>query len=681
MARVWTGTGSGTGAAGTETAGAGAVPAGAPATRPSQLRWYAARLGAMSPREVAWRVQEGAAAGVRERRAQRRRPVGALGWGGAEWAAQIIELAAGSAVAVERDAERIASGWLDLWGTPVLTHPTRPRWRTHPFASAIWPRGSWRGWELDPKPIWEIHRHQHLVPLAAGAALADRPDWGRTAAVHVLDWIARNEKGSHPGWSSAYETAHRLVSWAFAVPLLGAQLGREERARVDESFAVQARFVASRPSRFSSANNHRLAELTGLLAAALVEGDDGAWRRAWRELEDEAGRQTFGDGGSREQAAGYFLYVLEMLTVCCLLARGRGEDAGGVGERVRAMLGWLDAVAGDDGEPPAFGDDAEDRMLRLDYFEPRSAVAIAQRARDAVDGRSSRFRVLQRPGDGASHVLRESGLAVFRAHVPGLDPGADTARAVVDVGELGYGRLAAHGHADALSLLLDVGGVTLLRDSGTGSYVRAEGREEYRRTHAHNTVTVDGASQAQALGPHLWGRRFKVTVESASTSPAADHVRASHDGFRALPARALHTRSVTFLKPDLIVVLDRVRARRSCDCTLRWHLEPGDTPASLGGGLGAMSVASLPAAAATGARARLSRRYASQGEAPVWTWTARGRDVVLATAIALGPRGTVAPPRLLLAHDDGVTVARVQSPRDALVVERWTGESDPLGAR
>jgi len=46
-----------------------------------------------------------------------------------------------------------------------------------------------------------------------------------------------------------------------------------------------------------------------------------------------------------------------------------------------------------------------------------------------------------------SVVLPESGLAVFRDD--------SKARAVVDVGELGFGRLAAHGHPDALSLLLD----------------------------------------------------------------------------------------------------------------------------------------------------------------------------------------------------------------------------------
>ena len=622
----------------------------------------------MSAPELAWRLNTGLGSGLRERRA--RRGSHPFTWGGAMWASSLLDVATASAAEFEVAAERIASGGIELWGTPVLIPPTQPNWRRHPFVAEIWPRGSWRKWARDPKPVWELHRHQHLVPLAMGAALAGRADWARTGVLQLLAWVERCPRGTHPGWSSAYEVANRLVSWTWALPLLADQATSAELARLEESFAAQARFVAARPSRYSSANNHRLAELTGLLAATLVQDDPPGWRKAWRQLEIETARQTYSDGGSREQAAGYFLYVLEILTAASQMARGCAQPLGAIDERLRSMLEWLEHVAGEDGEPPPLGDDAEDRMLRLDYFQARSAPAIAGRARSVLDDRPLFSGAFRRESRQASRILRESGLAVIRGEVDG-----EGVRVVFDIGELGFGRLAAHGHADALSVLIDVGGVSLLRDSGTGSYARAEGRDEFRVTAAHNTVVVDGASQARALGPHLWGQRYRVDCESSAMTPTIDYVRASHDGYRALPAGAHHTRSVVYLKPDIVVVLDRVRSRQECDCLLSWHLAPGDTPSSLGGGRGALAVAAVPAAAGTAAGARFSRRYASQCTAPVWRWPARGQDVVMATVVALGAAGSVVPPRMQLTHDGATTVVRVDLPRPALVVERWHGES------
>ena len=52
-----------------------------------------------------------------------------------------------------------------------------------------------------------------------------------------------------------------------------------------------------------------------------------------------------------------------------------------------------------------------------------------------------------------------------------------------------------HGHADALSLVLNVGGTEILKDPGTCVYNGSpEWRDFFRSTHAHNTIVVDDAS-------------------------------------------------------------------------------------------------------------------------------------------------------------------------------------------
>lgn len=568
----------------------------------------------MSPAEVAWR----AGAGVRARILDVRGGAEPLPrWTDERWLGLLLQLTESRRDPLVADAARIAGGELALWGRRVDVDPRRPEWHADPLGGESWGGGSWRASGRDPKPVWELHRQQHLFPLAAGAALAGRGDWAELCIAQALDWSGRNPPRTGIAWVSAYEAAHRLVSWAFAIPLVADVASPAQLAGLSATFAEHRRFVAARPSRYSSANNHRLAELAGLLAASLLTPDTPGWDPLWAELEHEAARQTYADGGSCEQAAGYFLYALEILWVAGLLARGAGRDLEGLAERLRAMLEWLAAVADGDGEPPPLGDDAEDRFLRPDYFEPRRAAALAGRVETLLDGSPAFDGPVPAPST-PSVLLRESGLALLRA---------GEIRVVFDVGELGLGALAAHGHADALAVLADGPHGVLVRDSGTGSYAEALGRNDHRSTAFHNTVVVDGESQAEALGPHLWGRRFAVRVEAAAIGGDWDYVRASHDGYLSRPAGALHTRSLLLVGPGLLVVLDRIRARRPCRADLVW--QPG--PAAPDG----PAVVSDPPVRGERLRGRFSPRYTREEDAVRLVWPARGTDIVFASALSL----------------------------------------------
>src|SRR5690606_1299896 len=69
----------------------------------------------------------------------------------------------------------------------------------------------------------------------------------------------------------------------------------------------------------------------------------------------------------------------------------------------------------------------------------------------------------------------------------------DEVRAVFDAGPLGFLSIAAHGHADCLSMTLSVSGREQLVDPGTYVYhAEPEWRDYFRGTAAHNTVRVDG---------------------------------------------------------------------------------------------------------------------------------------------------------------------------------------------
>ena len=81
----------------------------------------------------------------------------------------------------------------------------------------------------------------------------------------------------------------------------------------------------------------------------------------------------------------------------------------------------------------------------------------------------------------------------------------DEVRLLVDAGPLGYLSIAAHGHADALSFVLNVGDREILVDPGTYAYhTDPAWRRYFRSTRAHNTVGVDEQDQSVQAGNFMW---------------------------------------------------------------------------------------------------------------------------------------------------------------------------------
>ena len=112
-----------------------------------------------------------------------------------------------------------------------------------------------------------------------------------------------------------------------------------------------------------------------------------------------------------------------------------------------------------------------------------------------------------------------------------------------DCGPLGYLSLAAHGHADALSILLSYKDVPFLVDSGTFAYhTHREWRDYFRGTFAHNTISVDGQDQSVIGGNFMWLQKARARLLKAEQ----DVLAGSHDGYTRLDDPVTHTREITF---------------------------------------------------------------------------------------------------------------------------------------
>jgi uncharacterized heparinase superfamily protein len=102
---------------------------------------------------------------------------------------------------------------------------------------------------------------------------------------------------------------------------------------------------------------------------------------------------------------------------------------------------------------------------------------------------------------------------------------------VFDHGPLGYLSIAAHGHADALSVWLSVGDTPIIVDAGT--YVYSSDpvwRERLRNSLVHNTLSISGVSSSSTSGPFNWAKKATARLVSDESRNATEVV-AEHNGY------------------------------------------------------------------------------------------------------------------------------------------------------
>lgn len=488
----------------------------------------------MSPAEIAWRVR------VSGRMLQDRR----RGWPAANLHSAVNRLqCAGLPGLIEglpaamdvpawrrafNDAQAGRFAWFDVsWPTGEP-----PDWHLDPITGRRWPTDRF-GPSIDyrhdrsfgdVKYVWELNRLQYLQPIAALAHATGEPEPADLVRRHVESWLDANAPFDGINWSSGIELGLRLVSLAIVATLV--DLGPRLNAKLAHSLGAHGHWLSRYPSRFSSANNHAIAEALGLLVLGTTWPElTGAerWARIGRRiLAREAERQILSDGVGAEQAIAYQCFTLEMLALAARL----GADTEG---RFAAAGAFLRALTDDAGHTPLIGDDDECGV----FWRPAGGDRYACTLQGALGvspvaappawlGRAVLGPPKQPalPPDGTSHfpvggytVLRESGLHL-----------------VFDHGPLGYLSIAAHGHADALAVWLSLDGEPILIDAGTYAYHGAGGqRDALRGTAAHNTLTVEGADQSEIVGPFAWGRKARTEVLHARSSPLS--VEAEHVGY------------------------------------------------------------------------------------------------------------------------------------------------------
>lgn len=457
------------------------------------------------------------------------------------------------------------------------------------------------------KAVWEVNRLNFLLPLLISyKATGDHKKLDLFVEL-VTAWEKQNPYLKGINWYSNIEVNIRLINWYWCWILLEKdtawQLEKKYEAFRNDIWLPliykHCYYSFKNPSFYSSANNHLVAEYTGLfLASTLWKFDETAeWlKKSRRGLETEIQKQHSENGINKEEASGYIQFTTDFFLIAYIAAEHAGiAFSAKYTKTLKAICDYINNMLDMHGNHPKYGDEDDGRVIlpgadtdANNFISILNTAAVlfskpelkrfgaewdvkSHLLTTRFNGRSvwSQFNFHRSPCETAFY--EREGHFIMRKHL-------GTEKEIYchfDAAPLGYLSIAAHGHADALSVILHLDGYPFLVDPGTYAYhTHAEWRKYFVSTLAHNTVTINHEDQAQLSGPTLWLNHYKASPITVKKSNGYDMVSAAHDGYRR--HNITHTRTVEFNRiKDYFRITDEITAgKQGYAVNIPFHLHP-----------------------------------------------------------------------------------------------------------
>ncbi len=579
----------------------------------NKLAWYYNRFRCMSAAEMLYRAVTALQTKLQERGFLTAKPPMIISGFDKTPAALWVDGNCRDKDALLKAADRILDGYLTVFAKKdyAIGHP--PEWNRDPLTATLAPLDfgktmNYRSTDVvgDIKYLWEPSRHLQLTTLAQAYHVSRDEKYLDGLAIQLNSWFDQCPylKGVH--WISSLEHAIRLINWSFIWQLIGGAnspifAGREGLVLRDKwltSIYQHAHFIRGHFSRFSSANNHLIGELSGLFTATVTWPywpEFTKWQKlAQKGLIHEAEIQNSKDGVNLEQAISYQQFVLDFLLIPMLA--GKAADIhfpGSYRATIERMLEYLASIMDKSGHIPMIGDADDGYAVKLsheDNFCPyRSLLASGAILFDRADFKQkagylddkTRWLLGAHAEQQFEQLTAENILLpvhpAFHSggyYILGKEfEASDEIRMIIDAGALGYQSIAAHGHADALAIYLSIRGKEFLIDPGTYSYHAAkEWRNYFRGTAAHNTIKIDDTDQSEIGGPFMWMKKAHAQCDLWQLSPEKEQFSGWHDGYMRLKDPLRHQRDIDFFKKESrFLITDVIKCEDEHLVEQYWH--------------------------------------------------------------------------------------------------------------
>lgn len=439
----------------------------------------------------------------------------------------------------------------------------------------------------DARTNWELNRHFQFALLAKNYYTTGDKKYLNELTKLFEDWNQKNPFLWGISWTSVMEVAIRCSNWCYTYCFLAKSnyVPKEILTHLQNGILNMTAYIENHYSRYSSANNHLIVEAYAIGQSGVLFGNQKWIDVAVSILTREFPLQNYSDGINKELSLHYQSFYMEAVG---LLMRLFQKNSISVPENwytwLSKMSEYLATCIGKHGEVIEFGDNDEGKILDLcggfNHYQYVLGLMSCLLDEEYVDIREccENLKWLFTEEERAdvckkdiyipkkSACFREGGNTIFRSDDESILIGMDHAA-------LGFGSIAAHGHADALSFQMYVDGQPIFVDPGTYIYhCDIENRNAFRRTENHNTVCIDGKDQSKMLGPFLWGKRAECELLQFEESNDKVMILASHNGYDPV----IHKRRFTFNKSNEFEIADELSDKR--ETSVNFILSPGIHP-------------------------------------------------------------------------------------------------------
>jgi hypothetical protein len=559
--------------------------------------WYLDRLSAMSAGEIPYRLRQLVQRKYEEHFCAGRKQPG-------------IQIpSTGKILEIQIKATKIIPAEIDIFGKILNYSQKEIKWHCDIFSGESFPLifskkiNIRNNPDLSAKNVWEINRLQFLTHISL--------NYHQTGDTLYLDqfirimdsWIIENPYLIGINWYSNIEINIRLINWFFCWEILDVNklaglnpvFGKFVSEKWIPSIYQHCKYSYSNPSRFSSANNHLISEYSGLFIASSLWKfkESGLWLEySQKGLEREIVKQH-SEGINKEEAAEYIQFITDFFLLPCVVGEKTKYAFSEIYSRTLKMifeyiLEFIDIRGnypvygdGDDGKVVCLAPDSNFNnfislltsasvlykdhrfKLKMTSFDLKNEILFGNKGRETFDS------LKENTENRKSAFYKYEGHFIFRNQKEGKEIYLH-----FNAAPLGYLSLAAHGHADALSIIMNINGCQIIVDPGTYCYhVAKKWRNYFVSTMAHSTICIDGRNQADHAGDTIWLNHYKCHALSVKSNGTHESVSAEHNGYR----RTKHLREVLFNKYErTFTINDDLTMSDDLDreCILLYHLHP-----------------------------------------------------------------------------------------------------------
>ena len=388
----------------------------------------------------------------------------------------------------------------------------------------------------DARINWQLNRHHQFVLLAKNYYLTNNKNFMYELTSLFDSWNKENPFLYGISWASPMEVAIRCINWVYCYYFIyKTDINNSILEKLEMGIINMSNYVYKHISKYSSGNNHKVVELGCVLLTAILTNNTILTNKVFSLLSRELEQQNYKDGVNKEQSLHYEAFFLETISLSAKLLKDSNYDISPWKETILYMSKYISDCLDSSNLAIEFGDNDEGYIIRLgketNYY--KYVVNLSNKLFDipnSLEYSSETLQILlgQKEFNQNYHfnkisLYKDGGITLIRNnnHLIGIDHGT-----------LGYGSIAAHGHADALSFQIILDGNYFLIDPGTYIYhINRIKRDYYRSTINHNTVCINNMNQSEILGPFLWGKKANTELISFNNNDDKLYLSTKHNGY------------------------------------------------------------------------------------------------------------------------------------------------------